>query len=97
MWYLCIICVCSKAKLYLSTFVTDIADDNTMYVFYCSHSSLANCPTEETLAEDPPGLTVSLMTHQKRALAWLEWREAQIPSGGILGKLMTLQYLQPPR
>ena len=26
------------------------------------------------------------MRHQKRALAWLQWREDQIPRGGILGE-----------
>lgn len=29
---------------------------------------------------------VSLMAHQRRALAWLLWRETQKPCGGILGK-----------
>ena len=51
-----------------------------------SCSSLENCPTDTTLADDPYGLRVDLMTHQKRALAWLEWRETQTPSGGILGE-----------
>lgn len=26
------------------------------------------------------------MRHQKRALAWLQWREDQTPHGGILGE-----------
>ena len=34
---------------------------------------------------DPEGLRVTLMPHQRRALKWLLWREAQIPPGGILG------------
>jgi hypothetical protein len=29
---------------------------------------------------------VKLMPHQKRALAWLLWRESYQPHGGILGK-----------
>lgn len=28
---------------------------------------------------------VTLLAHQRRALAWLLWREAQNPCGGILG------------
>nr|XP_028582463.1 transcription termination factor 2 isoform X3 [Podarcis muralis] len=48
------------------------------------HSSLKSCPKEETVAEDPPGLKVSLLLHQKQALAWLLWRESQKPCGGIL-------------
>lgn len=51
------------------------------------HGSLESCPKENTLAEDPNGLKVELMPHQKRALAWLMWREKQKPSGGILGNV----------
>ncbi|RZC38461.1 transcription termination factor 2 [Asbolus verrucosus] len=54
------------------------------------HKSLANCPTENDLMEDPKGLKVPLMTHQKRALTWLLWREQQKPSGGILADDMGL-------
>ncbi|KAJ8951586.1 hypothetical protein NQ318_020463 [Aromia moschata] len=39
------------------------------------HGSLESCPNEDSLAEDPKGLKVALMPHQKRALAWLMWRE----------------------
>ena len=46
---------------------------------------LETCPSPETEREDPEGLRVSLMTHQKQALAWLQWREKQHPPGGILG------------
>lgn len=49
------------------------------------HNSLKSCPTEETVVSDPKGLLVQLMPHQKRALAWLLWRESEKPSGGILG------------
>ncbi|NWR48289.1 TTF2 factor, partial [Regulus satrapa] len=54
------------------------------------HRSLESCPTEETAAEDPPGLKVPLLQHQKRALAWLLWREQQRPCGGILADDMGL-------
>ena len=47
---------------------------------------LDTCPKESDTLADPQGLKVSLMQHQKQALAWLTWRENQIPSGGILGK-----------
>nr|CAD7451985.1 unnamed protein product [Timema tahoe] len=56
------------------------------------HSSLNKCPGEDIFAEDPKYLKagVSLMPHQKRALAWLMWRESQSPSGGILADDMGL-------
>ncbi|XP_034972414.2 transcription termination factor 2 isoform X1 [Zootoca vivipara] len=54
------------------------------------HSSLKSCPKEETVVEDPPGLMVSLLLHQKQALAWLLWRESQKPCGGILADDMGL-------
>lgn len=50
------------------------------------HQSLETCPKENTFAEDPKGLKVELMNHQRRGLAWLLWREKQKPSGGILGE-----------
>ncbi|KFO92639.1 Transcription termination factor 2, partial [Buceros rhinoceros silvestris] len=54
------------------------------------HKSLESCPTEQTAAEDPPGLRVPLLLHQKQALAWLLWRESQRPCGGILADDMGL-------
>ncbi|NXH99946.1 TTF2 factor, partial [Pachycephala philippinensis] len=54
------------------------------------HKSLESCPTEETAAEDPSGLKVPLLQHQKQALAWLLWRESQKPCGGILADDMGL-------
>ncbi|XP_011191517.2 transcription termination factor 2 [Zeugodacus cucurbitae] len=54
------------------------------------HSSLKSCPTEDVLAEDPVGLRVTLMDHQKHALAWMNWRENQKPRGGILADDMGL-------
>ncbi|XP_068127120.1 transcription termination factor 2 isoform X2 [Hyperolius riggenbachi] len=54
------------------------------------HKSLESCPTPETAAEDPPGLKVPLLPHQRQALAWLQWRENQTPQGGILADDMGL-------
>ncbi|KAJ9589214.1 hypothetical protein L9F63_028001, partial [Diploptera punctata] len=50
------------------------------------HGTLKTCPGENVLAEDPKALrtNVELMQHQKRALAWLLWRESSKPYGGIL-------------
>lgn len=58
----------------------------TMDRLHQLHGSLESCPKEDTFEKDPDGLKVELMPHQKRALAWLMWREKQAPSGGILGK-----------
>ncbi|KAK9876169.1 hypothetical protein WA026_011286 [Henosepilachna vigintioctopunctata] len=55
------------------------------------HGSLENCPTDNHFAEDPKGLKVGLMAHQKTALAWLEYRELQKPSDGILADDMGLR------
>ncbi|XP_028656567.1 transcription termination factor 2 [Erpetoichthys calabaricus] len=54
------------------------------------HKSLESCPAAETQAEDPKGLKVPLLPHQKHALAWLLWRETQMPCGGILADDMGL-------
>ncbi|XP_005151820.2 transcription termination factor 2 isoform X2 [Melopsittacus undulatus] len=54
------------------------------------HKSLESCPEDQTVAEDPPGLKVPLLLHQKQALAWLLWRESQRPRGGILADDMGL-------
>ncbi|XP_070799895.1 transcription termination factor 2 [Pituophis catenifer annectens] len=54
------------------------------------HKSLESCPTETSISEDPPGLKVSLLLHQKQALSWLLWRENQKPCGGILADDMGL-------
>lgn len=54
------------------------------------HKSLESCPAEQTVAEDPSGLKVPLLLHQRQALAWLLWRESQRPCGGILADDMGL-------
>lgn len=54
------------------------------------HGSLKGCPAENVLADDPSGLKVQLMDHQKHALAWMAWREKQRPRGGILADDMGL-------
>nr|XP_033799299.1 transcription termination factor 2 isoform X2 [Geotrypetes seraphini] len=54
------------------------------------HKSLESCPSAESTVEEPAGLTVPLMLHQKQALAWLLWRETQKPQGGVLADDMGL-------
>ncbi|XP_014612648.1 PREDICTED: transcription termination factor 2-like [Polistes canadensis] len=54
------------------------------------HGSLVAQPSEDTKAEDPPGLKVKLMPHQQHALAWLMWRERKRPPGGVLADDMGL-------
>ena len=51
----------------------------------CEFRQLETCPPPDAELDDPLGLTVPLMTHQRHALAWLVWREKQHPPGGILG------------
>ncbi|KMQ96635.1 transcription termination factor 2 [Lasius niger] len=54
------------------------------------HGSLVARPAENEKAEDPRGLKIKLMPHQKHALAWLLWREQQRPAGGVLADDMGL-------
>ncbi|XP_023179025.2 transcription termination factor 2 [Drosophila hydei] len=54
------------------------------------HGSLKGCPADNVLADDPKGLKVKLMDHQRHALAWMFWRETQRPRGGILADDMGL-------
>ncbi|XP_044072783.1 transcription termination factor 2 [Siniperca chuatsi] len=54
------------------------------------HKSMESCPDAEAEAPDPKGIKVSLLAHQRRALAWLLWRETQNPCGGILADDMGL-------
>ncbi|XP_063860938.1 transcription termination factor 2-like isoform X2 [Scylla paramamosain] len=55
------------------------------------HDALLSCPDVEVTKEDQPAcLKVALMDHQCRGLAWLLWRESQLPPGGILADDMGL-------
>ncbi|KAL5286892.1 TTF2 family protein [Megaselia abdita] len=62
----------------------------TMNALKNIHGSLNGLPSESALSEDPRGLKVNLMEHQKHALAWMLWRENQKPKGGILADDMGL-------
>lgn len=62
------------------------------------HDALLSCPDVEVTKEQQPScLKVALMDHQCRGLAWLLWRESQLPPGGILGesrqKIMTSVFI----
>ncbi|XP_045133532.1 transcription termination factor 2-like isoform X2 [Portunus trituberculatus] len=55
------------------------------------HNALLSCPDVEVTKEEQPScLKVALMDHQCRGLAWLLWRESQLPPGGILADDMGL-------
>lgn len=47
-------------------------------------------PGENDMVDDPKGTKTPLMDHQKKALAWLLWREEHKPSSGILADDMGL-------
>jgi len=53
-------------------------------------NSLKTCPPATTEVQDPTGILVTLMKHQRQALAWLKWRESQDVSGGVLADDMGL-------
>lgn len=69
--------------LALCTYLTQ--QTMTLDVLKILHKSLDTCPLSDVLMDDPKGLMVPLMPHQKHAIAWLMWRESQTPFGGILG------------
>ncbi|XP_064455815.1 transcription termination factor 2-like isoform X2 [Ornithodoros turicata] len=52
--------------------------------------SLETQPREDDEFEQPEGVKTLLLTHQKQALSWLVWKEAQDPPGGILADGMGL-------
>lgn len=54
------------------------------------HKSLDSRPGENDVVDDPKGIKTPLMEHQKKALAWLLWREKHSPSSGILADDMGL-------
>ncbi|XP_050421193.1 uncharacterized protein LOC126833731 [Adelges cooleyi] len=62
----------------------------TLDVLEILHKSLETRPSPNVYLDDPLGLNVPLMLHQKHAIAWLMWRESQIPHGGILADDMGL-------
>ncbi|XP_037776310.1 transcription termination factor 2-like [Penaeus monodon] len=55
------------------------------------HKAIKAAPDVDTVEEEQPhSLKATLMPHQRRALAWLLWRERQLPPGGILADDMGL-------
>ncbi|XP_050353997.1 transcription termination factor 2 isoform X2 [Nymphalis io] len=54
------------------------------------HAALASRPPEHERAPQPGAVRSALMAHQLHALAWLRWREAQRPRGGVLADDMGL-------
>ncbi|CAD5230249.1 unnamed protein product [Bursaphelenchus okinawaensis] len=64
--------------------------DQTNNLIASMHKALSTAPDENVLAENPQGLKIDLMHHQKQGLAWLLWRETQKPGSGILADDMGL-------
>ncbi|CAH0728619.1 unnamed protein product, partial [Brenthis ino] len=49
------------------------------------YAALESRPAEGAAAAAPAALRATLLPHQRHALLWLRWREAQRPRGGLLG------------
>lgn len=54
------------------------------------HGSLSTRPADTVMEETPKSLKVELMPHQRNALAFMHWREATKPRGGLLADDMGL-------
>ncbi|KAF4528060.1 hypothetical protein B566_EDAN012021 [Ephemera danica] len=79
------------AKPYRRPGTVMVAESLTGDALVRLHSSLKSCPIESGSSDPGPrGLTIPLMPHQQKAMAWLLWREKQHPKGGILADDMGL-------
>lgn len=79
------------AKPYRKPGTIMVAESLTGDALVRLHSSLKSCPIDSGSSDPGPrGLTIPLMPHQERAMAWLLWRERQHPKGGILADDMGL-------
>lgn len=80
LWLLTLLTLCFSARHREMVRVTGDAVESL-------HDAVLSAPDVDTVEETQPiALKVTLMDHQRRGLAWLCWRETQLPPGGILGK-----------
>ncbi|KAF0300741.1 Transcription termination factor 2 [Amphibalanus amphitrite] len=66
------------------------ASNVTTEVLERLHRSLETRPPPTAADAGPECLNVPLMPHQQYALSWLQWRERQLPAGGVLADDMGL-------
>ena len=66
------------------------ASNVTTEVLERLHRSLETLPPPSAADAGPACLNVPLMPHQQYALSWLQWRERQLPAGGVLADDMGL-------